>query len=1241
MYFNGTKCQLFILSCLLSVSALAKDVKTLNAEGLQKPLCFVENKGQVLDQNNQSRTDVQFKLSGKGVSLFVGNGQLHYQFKKVTAGTKSPDITTYQMDVTLLGADQHAVVTESDKVDYQENYYIPQSGPQGFHASAYRKVTYTNVYPNIDWVIYVKNDKVEYDFVVREGGDIKNIQLQYGGATDLSVTAQGGILARTPMGDVTEKQPYAYENATGKKVASRFALNGNVVSFETGKHKGTLTIDPFLQWSTYFGGTNEDVATGIKTSASGAVYICGYSSSIGLQTVGNAFGGGTYDAFIVRYPTAGAPINFVTYIGGSGDDRAMGLAINAAGIYFVGSSTTSLTSIATTGAYQGTNGGGSDIIVGSINGAGTINWLSYLGGTGDEKGYGVTVDLSGNVYAGGSTQSAGLGTDLTDLQGTTDGILAKFSSTGVNQFVTYYGGPGDDEIRGIALNTTTATAFVAVTGITNSILGIASTPAYQSSLGGTTDGFLARYATTSVFPSITWSTYIGGSNDETGNSVASDAANNIYVTGNTSSSDAITSGISYASTYGGLQDGFLMKFDATGAKNWGTYLGGSDSDYAQGVVVDATGAIAVAGGTKSAGIASTAAYQTALSGTADAFVTKYNTYGQKLYCTYFGKTGNDMANGIAVDVSATAGATNAIVIGGRTTSPTGSGFATAGAASTTNNGNGEAFASKFARDTIVSFRQIYQDTLLCPGSTFTVHDTVNYNFAAGNNFRVQLSDATGSFAAPVQIGTVTSSTFGAIACTIPAGTTPGTGYRIRIVSTVPVTTSVDDNININITNTLPAPTVSVNSPVCVGQAIHFTGSAPYSVTAYNWAGPGGYSSAVQNPTITPAAATNGGTYTLSVTHSAICPVGVNTVTVLVNSFIPPTPTDSTNAPLCAGNTLQLFTNPNYPTGIFTYHWSGPGGFTSTQQNPTIPGVAYTDTGYYYVVDTLDACPSLKDSIHVVINPNVTPNIAITVTPNDTVCAGTAFHFHVSVTDGGFSPQYQWLSDTINLIVGAIYDNWSSSTLTSGSHISCVLTSSAACPNVPTDTSNIITVTILNNTPIVSIVATDTVISSGSTVTLTGYASGSSIVGYVWYLNGVAVPGATSTTLVLSNIHHNDTVRFEVLSTGICASLGVSNTIVIHLPTAVGNATPAFHNVELFPNPNTGSFAIKGSLEGINDGDVSIEATNVIGQTIYAGKATVANGELNKSVQLSNPPAGIYLLRVSKDSETKVFRFVVE
>ena len=1241
MYFNGTKCQLFIFSCFLSLSALAKDVKTLNAGGLQKPLCFVENKGQVLDDQAHSRSDIQFKLAGKGVSLFVGNGQLHYQFKDVIANPKQPQISTYRMDVTLLGANPSAKVTASDKLDYYENYYIPQVGPDGVSVNAYSKIVYTDVYPNIDWVLYVKDGNVEYDFVVRPGGDPKNIKLQYGGATDLSITADGSIKAVTPMGSISEKHPVAYETKTGKHVDSRFALNNNVVSFVTDKYNGSLTIDPYLQWSTYFGGTNEDVVTSVKCSAGGNTYATGYTASAGLSFGGAVYqttnGGGTYDAFLVRYSAAGA-MSFATYFGGNGNDMGMSVAVDypGTGIFIAGSTTTS-TGLGSGTAYQATNAGGTDIFLAKFGTTGARTWSTYLGGSGDDIAYSVICDSTAisNVYVGGSTQSADIAsTDGTVLNGAKDGIIAKFTNAGTNAWVSYLGGDGDDEIRALAVNNN---SFIVAAGQTNSSVGIATAGAYQTTLSGTNDAFVSYIKTPGFSPLTLWSTYVGGTGTEIGSGLASDFAHNIFLTGTTSSADGISSGLSYPNAAGGLNDAFLMKMDATGTVKWGTYFGGTANDNGAGVCTDAFGNITITGGTASTGLASVGAYQTALSGVSDAYVAKYNTYGQKIYSTYFGKTGNDFANSIIAEPSAL-GTASAIIIGGSTNSTTT--FTSVGSAQATYGGGvSDGFVTKFYRDTIVGFRQLYADTVLCPGTTFTVHDTVNYNFGAGNIFKVQLSDATGSFAAPVQIGTVTSSASGAIACTIPIATTAGTGYRIRIVSTNPVTTSVDNNININIVTTLPVTTPTANTPLCVGMTLNLSDIAPYSVSSYSWAGPASFSAGIQSPSIPAVTAANAGTYTVTVTHTNNCPTSVATINVVVNSFIPPTPTDSASSPICAGSTLSLFANSNYP-GTFSYHWSGPGGFTSTLQNPTIPGIAAADTGFYYVIDTLNGCPSAKDSIHVSITPTDSPNVVISVSPADTVCWGTTLHFAAVVTNGGYSPTYQWMSGPTTPIVGAIFSDYSSATIPSGTPISCIITGSVACPDKPYDTSNVITVTVLNNTPVANITASpDTFITAGATVTLHAYSTGTSIVGYVWYVNNVPVVGASSSTLVLTGITHNDTIRYEVLSNAVCANIGVSNTIVIHLNTAVGNTSPEFSNIDLFPNPNNGSFTVKGTLENVTDGVATLEVTNAIGQLVHTQLANIVNRQLEQSVKVSDMPTGIYLLRISKDGAAKTFRFM--
>jgi gliding motility-associated-like protein len=192
--------------------------------------------------------------------------------------------------------------------------------------------------------------------------------------------------------------------------------------------------------------------------------------------------------------------------------------------------------------------------------------------------------------------------------------------------------------------------------------------------------------------------------------------------------------------------------------------------------------------------------------------------------------------------------------------------------------------------------------------------------------------------------------------------------------------------------TTPAPTS--NSPICVGQTLNLTTSAVAGAT-YAWAGPNAFSSALQNPTIPGATAAASGTYSLTVTVAG-CTSPVGTVTVLVSNN-PPSPTVSSNSPVCAGQTLQL--NADTIAGA-TYSWSGPNSFSSTQQNPTITGVTVTASGTYTVI-VFNGCSSAPATVNVTVNP--TP-AAPTANSNSPICTGSNLNLTANFVAGA---TYSW------------------------------------------------------------------------------------------------------------------------------------------------------------------------------------------------------------------------------------------
>ena len=522
----------FTLFILLSLSLNAINVTGKGLAGVasvmknQTSLSFVENIGQVTDQNQNQRHDIQFCVAATpGLNIFIGDGAIHYQFSKrdsisIQTKTNNQDnvaiklrnpknhfsdnftYSMYRMDVELVGANKNAEVITEEKQNYYENYFTTGTGEKGATAHAYNKITYKNIYPNVDWVLYISNGQLKHEFVVRNGGKVSDIQIKYGGAKDLKINADGSLTATTPQGTITEQTPKSYQ-AKGEVVKSSFILNNDILSYKTHNYSGMLVIDPALQWATYYGGAG-DGGKGVATDNSGNVYMIGTTGSTsGIATSGayetTLSGSGSIGAaFLAKFNGAGVR-QWATYYGGTDTDGTgtggYSVATDVSGNVYITGLTFSASGIATTGVYQPTYGGGyGDAFLAKFSSSGSIQWATYYGGTSsyaDQYGCGVATDGSGNVYITGLTSStsgiATAGAYQTIYGGDNDAFIAKFSNSGTMQWATYYGGSGDDQGMGIAID---STWNVFITGETTSTSGIATSGAYQTTFGGV---FLAKF----------------------------------------------------------------------------------------------------------------------------------------------------------------------------------------------------------------------------------------------------------------------------------------------------------------------------------------------------------------------------------------------------------------------------------------------------------------------------------------------------------------------------------------------------------------------------------------------------------------------------------------------------------------------------------------------------------------------------------------------------------------------------
>ena len=268
-----------------------------------------------------------------------------------------------------------------------------------------------------------------------------------------------------------------------------------------------------LVYSTFIGGGDEDYGKGIAVDASGSAYIVGYTGSSddpntsavneGFPTKnaiqpGNASPGTNYDAFITKMNPSGSDFTYSTYLGGGGNDQGTGIALDAGGNVYVAGLTTS-GNFPIVNAYQGTKGTGgtsaNDSFVGKLNAAGTsYGYLTYLGGSNNDRASAIAVDQAGNAYVVGWTNSTNFPT-RNPIQGsfgggTFDAYVTTYSPTGSQLNSTYFGGASNDQALGVAAGPAGSDA-VYVTGVTDST-NLIVPGGVQGTKGGGTDAFVAK-----------------------------------------------------------------------------------------------------------------------------------------------------------------------------------------------------------------------------------------------------------------------------------------------------------------------------------------------------------------------------------------------------------------------------------------------------------------------------------------------------------------------------------------------------------------------------------------------------------------------------------------------------------------------------------------------------------------------------------------------------------------------------
>ena len=665
------------------------------------PLTFEANQG-------QSDNQVKFLSRGEGYTLFLTGDEAVLSLRRAPARTldreglanlkpadfKATNQNSAVLRMKLIGANLAAKISGADQQEGKSNYFIGND-PSKWHTdvSNFAQVRYQDAYPGVDLVYYGNRQQLEYDFVVAPGADPRVIALDVAveslsgkrTAAPLQIADNGDLLVPTDSGDVRFHKPVVYqpaisddihsiggdpaEAAVGKSVDGRWVLKGgNQVGFELASYDASrpLVIDPALSYSTYIGGTGTDGAFGVAIDQFGNAYVTGFTSSTNFPTKApyqKASAGGI-DTFALKLNRTGTALVYSTYLGGKGTEYPFGMAVDSLGEAFEVGNTGSANFPVTAGAFQTTCVSCSNypaVFLTKFSAAGnSLLYSTFIGGSGDNRAFGITLDSAKNAYIIGWTTSTDFPVTPGAFQTTyvtgsqSSAFVTEMNSTGTALvYSTYLGGSVQDVGFGIALDSSDNTI---VTGYTYSPDFPVTTGAFQTT---TTVNGAAWVTKLNVGGTAEiYSTYLGGTTGTSaGNSIQVNAAGDAYVTGYTCASDfPVTAGV-VQHTFGGDctsagGDAFVTEVNPAGsALVFSTYLGGSGDDVGFSIGLDQSDNVYITGRSSSTNYPVTqGAFQRSMAGGYDAIYSVLNSTGTSLlYSTYLGGTAVDVAFVMAVD----------------------------------------------------------------------------------------------------------------------------------------------------------------------------------------------------------------------------------------------------------------------------------------------------------------------------------------------------------------------------------------------------------------------------------------------------------------------------------------------------------------------------------------------------------------------------------------------------------------
>ena len=996
-------------------------------------IAFIENKGQIIDQDNKPNPAVLYLLNTPGMNVQLREGGFSYDLYSVI-DTAQPTYKFHRIDFDLIGPNTNCnIVTSGISSDYL-NFYTAGMPVQGItEVHSYKTVTYQNIYPGIDLQLFASgNAPFKYNFVVRPGGRISSVMIKISGAA-IDLTSKGSLKLMTAIDTVEEVIPRSHYLLEGIEmpVEARFTESGNGVYGMTVDRdipaNATLIIDPLPDrvWGTYFGGAGMDIIGGCVASKNGNVFLYGMTNSpANIATAGahQTMNMGSMDAFLAKFDKDGL-IQWATYYGGTGMEQNISASLDQFQHVYLTGTTESETNIATPDGFQPVKDLIRDAFLARFNPDGVLQWGTYYGGEGADVGFECTVDLSGNVYLTGQTGSsdniATPGAYQETLNGLYDVFLVKFDGSCHRLWATYYGGEDFDEGHCCAAD---SLGHIFVAGRTSSTTGIASPGSHQGVYGGNSDGFLACFTD---HGQRIWGSYYGGEAYDDLIDCVSTLFGDVYITGRILSLINISTAGAFQPNYGGNDDGFVAKFKHDGTIRWGSYYGGTNSDWLLSCALDDSVNIYLAGAVTSSGLSTPGVYQPNLANSSqDCILVKFDSTGTRKWATYYGGLGADHG-WCAVDTSWR------VYISGQTASPT----------MLSSPGSYQPLFGGGTEDTFLA--RFTQCMIPAAAGSISGTDTV-----------CKSALATGFSVAPIS---------------------GASGYSWQLPPGAYITGSLNTN---SIQVSFGASAISGNLTV---HGINYCGSG-------------------------------------------------ETASLLVTVKDAPVPAVEGPDTICDGTQAVYSTS----HGMFDYQWAISAGGTivsgggATDSTATViwntPGMNWIEAGY---TDSSGCAAYAPAHRTVFVSDRVLVGVWINVS-NDTVCAGQPVTCTAVPVNGGTSPQYQWKLNGINQLSGSPVFTYFPN---NGDLITVIFTSSIVnCTLNNPATSTPVTMTVNLILPVgVTVNASSNPFCLGSTVTFTAPAiNGGAMPSYQWIVNGINAINANNAVFSYTPLN-GDVVACSLLS----------------------------------------------------------------------------------------------------------------